>query len=212
MKNFPVFTTPSGIASLTLDQVPYTHQAYIRLQSCTDPSGLLEECKSFCMAVGATEVFATGHDVLVEYPVYTDILKMVASRDNIADTDACLFPIQEKTMEQWREIYNERMKQVPLHAYMTLEKTKQILRQGSGYFVHKNGQLLGIGVVSGACIEAIAAVKPGAGSTVLQALCHGIDSDQVVVEVASENLPAMALYERLGFIRSEQIARWYKIK
>lgn len=212
MKNFPVFTTPSGIASLTLDQVPYTQQAYIRLQSCADPAGLLEECKAFCLAVGATEVFATGHDILAKYPVYTDIVKMVASRDSIADTDACLFPVQENTLEQWREIYNDRMKLVPMHAYMTMDKAKQILQKGSGYFIHNNRELLGIGAVFGACIDAIATVRCGAGDTVLQALCHGIVSDQVVVEVASENLPAMALYTRLGFVPVEQIARWYKIK
>ncbi len=211
MKNFPVFTTPSGIASLTLEEVPYSQQAYIRLQSCMDPMGLLEECKAFCLAVGATGVFATGHDILDSYPVYTDLLKMTAPRNSIADTDACLFPIQEKTMEQWRQIYNKKMKHVPLHAYMTLDKAKEILRQGSGYFVHQSGELLGIGVVCGSCIEAIASVKPGAGSIVLQALCHAVDSDQVCVEVASKNLPAMALYQRLGFIPVEQIARWYKI-
>lgn len=212
LKNFPVFTTSSGVASLTLEEVPYSQSAYIRLQACLDPIGLLEECTAFCLAVGATKVFATGHDILGCYPVYTDLLKMTAPRDCIGDTDACLFPMQEKTMEQWRQIYNDKMKTVPLYAYMTSEKAKEILQQGSGYFVHQNGELLGIGVVSGSGIDAIVAVKPGAGTAVFQALCHAVDSAQVCVEVASENKPAMALYQRLGFVPVEQIARWYQIK
>ena len=91
------------------------------------------------------------------------------------------------------------------------EKAKKILQQGSGYFVHKDGQLLGIGVVSGACIDAIISVKPGMGQTVLNALCSATGCDQIYVEVATENIPAIKLYERLGFIPVEHIARWYKI-
>lgn len=211
MKNFPVFTTPFGIASITLEEVPYSQEAYIRLQSCTDPIGLLEECKAFCLAVGATSVYATGHASLEQYPVYTDLLKMSATRDAIANADACLFPVQETTMEKWRQIYNERMKNVPLRAYMTTDKAKKICRQGSGYFVHRNNELLGIGVVSESYIDAIATVKPGVGAIVLKTLCDAMNSEQVYIEVASENSAAMALYQRLGFISVECIARWYKI-
>lgn len=211
MKNFPVFTTSSGVASLTLEEIPYSQQAFIRLQSCVDPIALLDECKAFCTAVGATQVFATGHDFLAEYPVHTDLVRMRISSDYLADTDAYLFPVQDKTLEQWRQIYNDRMKDVPLRTYMTTEKAKKILQQGSGYFVHKDGQLLGIGVVSGACIDAIISVKPGMGQTVLNALCSASGCDQIYVEVATENIPAMKLYERLGFIPVEHIARWYKI-
>ena len=211
MKNFPAFTTSSGVASLVLEEIPYSQQAYVRLQSCIDPIAMLDECKSFCTAVGATQVYATGHDILKEYPVYTDLIKMSVGRDQIGKTDACVFPLQEKTMEQWRQIYNERMKDVPLRSYMTTEKAKKILSQGSGYFVHKNGELLGIGVVSGSCIEAVISVKPGMGQTVLEALNTAACSDQICVEVASENIPAMRLYQRMGFIPVEQISRWHKI-
>lgn len=211
MKNFPLFTTSSGVASLTLEEIPYSQQAYIRLHSCTDPAALLEECKSFCTAVGATQVFATGHDYLEKYPVYTDLVKMCVSCDRMENTDVCLFPLQEKTLEQWRQIYNDRMKDVPLRSYMTTEKAKKIAQKGNGYFVHRDGQLLGIGVVSGSSIDVIISTMPGMGQKVLSALCTATDCDQIYVEVATENIPAMRLYQRLGFIPVEEISRWYKI-
>lgn len=211
MKNFPVFTTSSGIASLTLEEVPYSQTAYIRIQSASDPVELLQECKSFCLAVGAAQVYATGHDSLEKYLVYTDLIKMTASKECIPNSDVCLFPVLEKTLDQWRQIYNDKMKAVPLHAYMTETKARKILQQGNAYFAHVNGEILGIGTVSGSFVDAVATVKRGAGAAVMQALCQLTDSDQVCVEVATENLPAMALYQRLGFIPVEQIARWYKI-
>ena len=53
MKDFPVFTTENGVASLILKEVPYRGEAYIHLRDSQDPKALLEECVSFCAACGA---------------------------------------------------------------------------------------------------------------------------------------------------------------
>jgi len=58
MRNIPIFDTPYGVASLVLKEIPYSSKAYITVQSCLDLDQLLEECVSFCRAVGAEEIYA----------------------------------------------------------------------------------------------------------------------------------------------------------
>ena len=81
----------------------------------------------------------------------------------------------------------------------------------SSYFVHKNGVLYGIGIVEGDEILAIAACQKGAGREVLAALCQVLSAETVHLTVAQNNIPAMRLYEKCGFLPVEQVADWYEI-
>lgn len=211
MRDLPFFTTEYGVASLTLQQIPYRGQAYIRLQKASDPRKLLEESVGFCRAAGANQVFATWEEYEFDYPLHTEIWRMACPRDLLMDTDACLFPIQELTCRQWAEIYNEKMSGVDNAAYFTMEKTKQLLSSGGGYFVHKNGTFLGIGSVAGDEITTVIATEKGSGAQVLCALNHALSGEVAYVEVASTNAPAVRLYQRLGFIMNSVVSRWYKV-
>ncbi len=211
MRDFPVFTTENGAASLVLREIPYRGVAYITLQDTQNPKGLLAECVAFCKMAGAERIYATGHQWLESYPVYTSVVKMQRPKDGLAESNAALFPITEKTIERWRSLYNERMQNVPGASTMTREDGKQLLTKGGGYFVHKDGELLGIGIAREDRIEAIASVKPGAGETVLLSLCSALFSENVVLEVADNNAPAIRLYERLGFLKTELLRTWYDV-
>lgn len=211
MRDFPIFTTENGAASLVLREIPYQGVAYITLQDTQNPKELLAECVDFCKMAGAEKIYATGHACLAKYPVYTDVVKMQRPREGLAESNAALFPVTEKTIEQWRSYYNDRMKDVPNASTMTREDGKHLLVKGGGHFVHKDGELLGIGIARGDKIETIATVKPGAGEIVLLALCSSLFSDNVVLEVASNNAPAIRLYDRLGFLKTEQLRTWYDV-
>lgn len=211
MKDIPVFSTPNGVASLILREIPSQQTAYVHIQSSLEPKNLVEECAGFCRAIGAERIYATGHEFLEIFPLYTSILQMQCPRDNLEETDAALFPVTEKTAAQWQSIYNEKVKGVPNGAWMTDTERCEMLTQGDGYFVHRNGDLLGIGRVNTEQIRFLAAVKPGAGADVVKALCCAVFSDHVTLEVASTNFKAMNLYERLGFLPCKEISRWYKI-
>jgi len=211
MKNIPVFTTQNGVASLILREIPYRAEAYIKLQDSHDPEKLLEECVGFCRAVGAQKIYASGHDCLKKYPLHTAVYKMAVKRDSLEDTDAYLFPVTEQTMEQWRDIYNSRMAQVPNASYMTEADGRKMLADGDGYFVHREGVLLGIGKASGNRIDAVISCVAGAGADVVLALNHALSGEELCLEVASANHRAIALYERLGFIKTAEISRWYLI-
>ncbi len=211
MKDIPVFTTQHGTASLTLSEVPYTKKAYIRIQDSTEPEQLLRECADFCRAVGAEEIYATGSSACEQYPHYTDILQMTGQVAAMGHSDDCLFPVTEQTLEAFRSIYNEKVKKVPCGAFMTLAAGEKLLGEGSGYFIHKDGVLKGIGIVADSQIRWVASVIPGGGEAVVQALCHGLCGDRVTLEVASANQKAVRLYEKMGFLTTDVISKWYRI-
>lgn len=211
MRDIPMFCTELGVASLVLRKIPYTKEAYIHFRDSGSKEAFLQECCDFCVAAGAGHVYATGDDFLARYPHHTTIVKMQCSREAQTDTDAMLFPAQENTAERWREIYNQKMLRVPNAAYMTALEAQERAGTGELYFVHKEGSLVGIGAVSGNCIEAVATVVHGAGEDVLLALCTLVTDPVITLTVANNNLPAVALYERLGFVAVEETEIWYKI-
>ena len=118
MKDIPVFTTEHGAASLFLREIPYRKRAHIKLLATQEPEKLLEECISFCRACGAEWIDAAGNAYLEKYPLITALISMTRDRESIPETDACLFPVTEKTVQLWLDIYNERMADVPNAAYM----------------------------------------------------------------------------------------------
>lgn len=212
MKDFPMFDTEFGIASLVLKEIPYKGEAYILLREVWDAENLLKECVSFCRMCGAEIICATGHESLEQYPLYTTVLEMRG--DAVVDPDLLesLFPVTDATVSRWRNIYNEKMRAVVNAATMTAFDEKRILESGGAYFIHDNGDLLGIGWLDDTELLAVAAVKPGAGGIVMNTLMSLAEGAQIVLQVASTNEKALRLYEKMGFIRTKEISRWYRIE
>lgn len=211
MKDIPVFDTENGVASLFLREIPYRQRAHIKIQSSQQPDKLMEECIGFCRACGAEWIDAAGHEYLEQYPLITALYIMQRSREELADTDACLFPVTENTVGKWLDIYNERMADVPNAAFMDSADGRQLLRDGDGYFIHRDGQLLGIGKAKGDFIDAVIAVQPGTGETVVRTLASALTSDTVRLMVAGANERAVRLYERMGFVKVKEVSKWHRV-
>lgn len=211
MRDMPLFTTENGVASLILREVPYTGTAYIRIQSSQSLDRLVEDCVGFCRAVGADAVFATGHGELAKYPFYTEIWQMGCNRASLPDTNARLVPATGKTLEDWRLLYNRRMRGVPNAAWLTTDGAREMLEKGDGYFAYHGEKLLGIGRASGNTIGAIISVEPGQGKTVLLALNRVLCGEMACLEVASTNERAMRLYTTLGFTKVQVLSSWYQL-
>lgn len=211
MRDFPVFTTENGVGSITLKEVPYKGIAYIKIQSSQQPEAFLQECIDFCKMTGAEKIYASGHEMLEKYPLHNAIWQMSILRENLPETDVALFPVIEKTAEQWREIYNEKMRPVDNSSSMTRQDMDDLVKQGGGYFIHREEEILGIGIARGETVESIIAVRPGAGREVMLALCGSLSSERVLIEVASTNEKAIRLYENLGFLKTAEISRWYDV-
>lgn len=209
MKDFPIFTTEYGVASLILKEIPYKQIAYIIIRDSLEPEKLLEECLSFCRICGAERVYASGHDYLERFPLNNVIWEMkgTVKAENIAN----LFPVTEQTVTQWRTIYNEKMRNVDNAATQESRDEKEILSSGGAYFVHDGGELLGIAWLNDNRLEVIASVKPGAGKQILRTVQSLIPGEQMVLDVASTNEKALTLYERAGLLKTAEKSKWYEV-
>ena len=213
MKDFPIFPTEYGVVSLTLREIPYRAEAYIQVQD-VQPGALprlLEECVGFCRACGAERVYAAGRADFPEELYHGSLIEMNLCRREIKLPEASLWPVTEETAERFRTIYNEAMATVDYARTLTAAEKQALAASGGAYFVHREGRLLGIGWVEGEELRAIASVVPGMGETVAQALLSVISGERVRLEAASRNERAIRLYERLGFLKTAELQRWYQV-
>lgn len=209
MKDLPAFTTENGVASIVLQEIPYTQNAYVTIHSSASPKEFIRECGGFCRAAGAERVYAKGHEKLKDYPYHTAIWEMEGLLSAIPDLGAECTAVSEETLEKWCEIYNRKMAAVPNAAYMGRHKKDMIL--AGGCFVYEGQVLLGIGMVSDKKIDAVASLISGGGEKIVSSLCHKLGTERIALQVASENHKAVALYEKLGFQKQAELGKWYKI-
>ena len=213
MRDFPIFATEYGVVSLLLKEIPYKNTAYIRIREAQEgffPADLAE-CVAFCRMCGAEKIYAAGHEELEGYPLYTAVVQMRTVVRTGEEKVKCLFPVTERTVAQWRSIYNERMAAVDNAATLEGREEKKLLESGGAYFIHDSGKLLGIGWLEEEKLLAVAAVETGAGEAVMHTLLSIREGMTVTLEVASTNERAIRLYEKLGFVKTAEIHRWYDV-
>ena len=211
MKNIPVFTTEAGVASLVLEEIPYKRVAYIKIQSSLTPDKLIKECVDFCRMAGAEKIYASGHDYLSKYPFHTEMIRMECDKSLLPLTQLKFQrkPIDTESVALWCDIYNKRMHDVPNAATLSVSAVKELISANVCFLIYEGQQLLGIGKIVGNKVDAVATVVPGRGADVMCALCSVIKDESILVEVAVNNIPAIKLYEKLGFQKKNVISTWY---
>lgn len=213
MRDFPIFTTDTGVSSLILKEIPYKKEAYIRIGDVQRDgfADHLAECVSFCRMAGAERVLATGYEELEAYPLEMALLEMRGTAWVEPERIRNLFPVTEATVTSWRQYHNEKLRAVACSATLTQREEEEILKSPGAYFVHDNGELLGIGWLEDTHLRTVAAIKPGAGETVMNTLMSLVEGATMTLEVASTNARALRLYEKLGFVAVGERERWYRI-
>ena len=213
MKDFPVFSTDYGVSSLILREIPYRQEAYIHIQD-VHPEGFaehLKECVSFCKMAGAEKIYACGHEKLESYPLHMTVCEMHGTAWVDTEKLEHLFPVTEGTVGQWRQLCNERFRDVDCAATLTAADEKRILESGGAYFIHHSGELLGVGWMEDTKLLMMAAVKPGAGESVMHTLMSLVEGADVTLEVASTNSRANRLYKKLGFLATAEGNVWFDV-
>ena len=213
MRDLPFFITDYGVADLILKEIPYKQTAYIRVHEAQpgELEQLIGECRGFCRMAGADYIYAAGHQELDRWPLYTEVLSMRGTAWVDREKLCSLFPVTEQTVTQWRKVYNERMASVHNSATLETRDEKRIVESAGAYFVHENGELLGIGWLEDTTLLAVASVKPGAGERVMHTLMSLVEGSDMSLEVASTNIRARKLYEKLGFLAVSSVSKWYDV-
>ena len=213
MRDFPLFPTEYGVASLVLREIPYRETAYITVQEVQPGClpELMRECAAFCTMAGAERIYAKGIGALDRYPLYCRVLRMTGTAWVDKEKLENLFPVTKSTVTQWRSIYNEKMRGVDNAATLEARDEKKILESGGAYFVHHEGKLLGIGWLEDTKLLAVAATESGAGERVMHTLMSLVEGARMTIEVASTNHRAIHLYEKLGFLVTGEVSSWHEI-
>ena len=211
MRDIPMFTTEYGVASLVLREIPYRQEAYISIRATEQPEQLLEECIGFCRACGAEKIYAENHTFLEQYPLYTTVLRMRAVARADESKVENLWPVTEETVTQWRDFMNDRLKNVDNAGTLDRQDEKEILTSGGACFVHRKGELLGGFWITDGKLRLIAGAIPGAGESIMHTLMSLQPEAPIELDVASTNVAAIRLYERMGFLKTAECHRWYKV-
>lgn len=212
MKNIPVFTTPHGVATLVLREIPYSQRAYILLQSVfTSVEELVNECAGFCRAAGAEQIFAKLDGAMSGAFFQCEIWELTR-RGPLPQPERELELTQVTTQncEAYRKLYNEKFARVDNAAYCDRSDAAKLAEEGGWLYVSE-GEVLGLGQVQGNELRSIAAAQKGLGFDLAIALMKKLDTEAVSLTVASSNAPALRLYERLGFEKTAVRSRWYRI-
>ena len=211
MRDFPMFTTEYGVASLILKEVPYREEAYIIIQSTEQPEELLKECVSFCRAVGAEKIYARGHEIVESYPLHCAVYEMRGS----IPVDECkvenLWPVTKENIGSWRDFLNGKLRHIDNAGTLEQKGEQEILDLGGAYFVHRAGELLGAGWLVDDELKLIAAEK-GMGERVLHSLLSVTEPEQIWLHVVSTNVRAIRFYEKMGMIKTAELRRWYRVR
>lgn len=212
MRDFPFFTTETGISALVLREIPYRKEAYIHIRQVQE--GMLpehlRECVSFCRMAGAERIFAAG-DGLEDYPKGAAVLRMRGIAQPDREQVACLFPVTKETAPRWREIHNKAMAGVDNAATLESRDEERLMGQPGAYFVHDDGSLLGIGWLEDERLLAMAAVRKGSGRRVMHSLLSLAEGANLELEVASTNQRAIRLYESFGYVKTGLVRQWYDL-
>lgn len=211
MRDFPVFTTQYGVASLVLREIPYRGEAFITIQDSLEPEKLLEECVDFCRVCGAERIYARGHEYVERFPLHSIIYEMRGFARVDETKVEKLWPVTKENIGDWRQLLNRRMADVDNAGTLVSAGEKEILQSGGAYFVHDGTDLLGAGWIAEDELLLVAAVRKGAGERVMHTLMSLVPERQLKLEVVSTNARAIRLYERLGFIRTAELRRWYRV-
>lgn len=203
MKDIPLFTGSHGIASLILREIPYRREAYVHLRAAFDSQeALIRECESFCRMVGAEHTYVSGKGDFTGYPVYATLIERSIFCRNLPKTAARAVPTDEA--DTWLCLYRETFKAVP--AANSCPEARGF------YFIEQDGQRIGIGQIEGNCLRSVAALQTGKGADCVCAMAALCEGESLTLLCAEENLPAMRLYDKLGFSRGNVQEVWYHTK
>lgn len=216
MKNIPLFTSAYGIATLILREIPWNGCAYVLIRSVWNgqAAALLEECRGFCRAVGAEQIFAAYDTEELPAEHAYDMILMTRPKAGLPEGNQLeLEPLTRENSEAYLEIYNRRFVNVPSAASYDRTSLEPLYGEDLAWLAKVNGCYAGVAEISQEGLEGIAVLPEyrGCGYDLALAVLQMVPSTMLQLKVASTNLRAITLYERLGFEKKEIQKRWWRL-
>lgn len=218
MKNIPIFTSAGGTATLILREVPPTGRAYVILQ--THLRGYepvqIQECAAFCRTAGAREVYVSCADgAALALPHSHDMLRLQLRRGQLEAPGRSLQLESVQSSDDralYLKHYNRRFAPIPNAAQADLRSLERAEADGTRHWLLRaaDGRLVGLGAVQDNRLEAVASLQPGWGRDLSCTLLAETCGPVLELTVCSSNLPAMRLYQSLGFTQCDVLSRWYR--
>ena len=206
LKNIPVFTCAYGVATLILREIPVFGKAYILLQTIYgDRSALIAECGSFCRAAGAEKVYVKL-DAPEDGTVFACQIWELERNGKQPSSEIQLTPVSTENAEQHISLYNRRFSEVIGAAHCD----RQSDFSGAWLWV-KDDAVLGLGQIINGELRAIATARPGQGKVLAMGLLAMNGDARCTLQVASNNAPALRLYESLAFEKTKTLGSWFLV-
>ena len=164
---------------------------------------------------GAESVYVTGQEDLSNLPFVHAMERWTCRRADLPPLaePVELTPLDDGNRETFRTIYNRLFAQIPNAATCTPQEVERIQREERAALAVVDGQAAGLAQWTDGRLEAIG-VEPefrGLGYRLALTVLHRMTTETVELQVSSANQRALALYQRLGFTRSETLSRWYDL-
>lgn len=216
MKDLPIFTTPSGAASLILREIPYKKTAYVLVRSVL-PGGMgetLSECRAFCVQAGAERVLASA-DGPLGLPHDHDMLELSRPKSGLPapEPPVPLVSVTRENVPDYQAVYNRLFTPIPGAATCHGAELARLLSSGGAFLAMRDGQPAGIGETDGSELRAVGVLPEyrGLGRRLTLTLLDKLEGPELFLRVSSANGRAMRLYERLGFQQRGVLSRWYLV-
>ena len=215
MKDIPIFTGENGVATLILREIPHQQRAYVMLRTVWRLQPFLAECRDFCRMAGAESVYVMGQEDLSNLPFVHAMERWTCRRADLPPLvePVDLTPLDDSNRETFRTLYNRLFAQIPNAATCTPQEVERIQREERAALAVVEGQIAGLAQWTDGRLEAIG-VEPefrGLGYRLALTVLHRMTTETVELQVSSANQRALALYQRLGFTKTETLSRWYDL-
>lgn len=217
MQNIPIFTAEHGLASLILREIPYSGRAYVMVRSVWKgrTQALLEECRQFCCAAGAQEVFASWD--LEDLPARHayDVLELSRPREGLPLPAEPVEPepLSEANAAEYLDIYNRCFRGLPGAASYGREDMRRLMGKNLAFLAKRRGRYAAVAELGAGRLAGVAVLPEfhGLGHDWALTVLARLETPELTLRVASTNARALALYRRLDFGGDRTVSRWWRL-
>ena len=215
MKNIPMFTSSYGLATLILREIAWNGRAYVLVRSVWNDQAaeLLDECRQFCRAVGAEEVYASWDAEELPADHAYDMIDMTCPKAAlpVPRNPVELEQVRPETAEDYLLIYKQCFRDVSSAASYDRNSLEPLYGEDLAWLAKTDGQYAAVAEISKEGLEGIAVLPEYRGRGYGKGLLREL-SRRAVAEGCGRlewccldwNQPSIDFYRSLGAVPMDE--------